>query len=230
MSLPLKLHFPPPPAPPPTKPCTPLPSHPQDLSALQQGRWLGLLTCGLCHSGLLATWLCCAALQKSGSWLEAGSGQLQLLTVFLITTLTAAAAHLVAGRCELGVMGPGAVLGLYTTWSILAAQYMREVVPLRTILSQGALLLVVMLGLSWLQPAVSAASLLGGVVGGALAVKLVQPLSGVLQWCLAVPAMVGLLLLKLGFDLLQVVWYVVVFVAAAAYQGVADVVRTVRRL
>lgn len=205
---------------------------PQDLPALaqvQQG--LGsLLTSGLCNSGFAATYLCCAALQNCGRWLEAGTGQLQLLTVFVICSLFASAAHIFAGRCAVGVAGPGAVLGVYTTWSILATQYMRDVVPLRTIYSQGVLFMALMLALGLLQPAVSAASLLGGVLGGAVAVVIAGPVSRALRWCLALPVMAGLLLLRLLIDLLQVLWYVAVLVAAAVWQFVTDTVKTVRGL
>lgn len=67
-------------------------------------------------------------------------------------------------------------------------------------------------------------------MGGVLAVVIAKPCSEALRWCLALPAMAGLLVLKLGIDLLQVVWFAVVFVAAAGWQMVRDVVGTVRRL
>jgi hypothetical protein len=163
-------------------------------------------------------------------FLEAGTGQLQLLTVFFICTLAASLGHIFAGRCAIGVAGPGAVLGVYTTWSIVATQYMRDVVPLRTVYTQGLMLLALLLVVGLLQPAVSPASLLGGMIGGALAVQIAAPCSKALRWCLALPAMAGLLLLKLLVDLVQVVWFGSVFVAAAAWQFVQDVVGTVRRL
>lgn len=163
-------------------------------------------------------------------FLEAGTGQLQLLTIFLICTLSSSLAHIFAGRCVMGVTGPGAVLGVYTTWTIVATRYMRIVVPLRTIYIQGVLLLLLLLGLGLLQPAVSAASLLGGIIGGAVAVVAVEPVAAALKWALALPAMAGLVLLRLLIDLVQVLWFSVVFVAAAAWQLVTDIVSTVRRL
>lgn len=204
----------------------------QDMSALQQGHgwWRLFTTAGLCHSGLISTWLCCAALGTCGTWLEAGSGQLQLLTIFLICTMCASAAHLFAGRCAIGFLGPGAVLGVYTTWCIVATQNLANVVPLRTIYTQGAMLLVLLLAMSMLQPAQSAASILGGMLGGAVAVKAAGPLSEGVRWGLALPAMAGLLLLKLTIDLAQVLWFAAAFVAATVYQMVADVVVTVKRL
>lgn len=163
-------------------------------------------------------------------FLEAGTGQLQLLTVFIICTLTSSLAHIFAGRCPVGVTGPGATLGVYTTWTIVAAHYMRDVVPLRTIYTQGALLLAVLLGLGLLQPAVSPASLLGGSVGGAVAVFVCQPVAEALRWALALPAMVGLVGLRLLIDLVQVLWLSGVFVAAAVWQFMKETVSTVRRL
>jgi hypothetical protein len=77
---------------------------------------------------------------------------------------------------------------------------------------------------------VSAASLLGGIIGGAVAVVAVEPVAAALKWALALPAMAGLVLLRLLIDLVQVLWFSVVFVAAAAWQLVTDTVSTVRRL
>lgn len=163
-------------------------------------------------------------------FLEAGTGQLQLLTVFLISALAASAGHILAGKCATAVTGPGAVLGVYTAWAIAATQYLREAVPLRTVYTQGALLLALLLGLGLVQPAVSPASLLGGIVGGAAAVKVSRPLSEALKWALVLPVMVGLLGVRLLVGLVQVVWVSAVFVAAAGWQFVKDCVSTVRRL
>lgn len=172
----------------------------------------------------------CVPCRCTRRFLEAGTGQLQLLAVFLICTLAASAGHIFAGRCALGVTGPGAVLGLYTTWSILATQHLRGVVPLRTVYTQGLMLLAVLLALGVVQPAVSAGSLLGGVIGGSLAVKAAEPCAEALKYCLAVPAMAAFVGLKLLLDLVHVLWLVVVLIAAACWQVVKDVVTTVRRL
>lgn len=150
--------------------------------------------------------------------------------MFLICTLFASAGHVLAGRCALGVTGPGAVLGVYTSWCIFATQYLRGKAPLRTIYTQGLMLLGVLLVLGAFQPAVSAASLLGGVLGGAVAVYIAEPVSGALRYCLALPAMLGLLLLRLSVELIRVLWVAGVFVAAAAWAFVKDMVGTVRRL
>lgn len=163
-------------------------------------------------------------------WVEAGTGQLQLLTVFLMCTLFAAAGHVFAGRCALGVTGPAAVLGVYTSWCVFATRHLRGKAPLKTIYTQGLLLLAVLLLLGFFQPAVSAASLLGGMLGGAVAAYVVEPVSGVLRYCLALPAMLGLLLLRLLAELLQVLWVAGVFVAAGAWAFVKDMVGNVRRL
>jgi hypothetical protein len=177
---------------------------------------------------LCVTWALLLLLNRR--FLEAGTSQLQLLAVFLICTLAASAGHIFAGRCALGVTGPGAVLGLYTTWSILATQHLRDVAPLRTIYTQGLMLLAVLLALGIMQPAVSAASLLGGVLGGVLAVKAAGPCAEALRWGLAVPAMAGFVLLKLLLDLVHVLWLSAVLIAAACWKVVTDVVTTVRRL
>jgi hypothetical protein len=202
------------------------------MSLLQQGQgWWRLFGAGLCNSGLAATWLCCAALQNCCRWLEAGTGQVELLTMFLLCSGCACAGHVLAGRCMLCVAAPGTVLGLYTAWTILAAWHLRQDVPMRTIYAQGGLLLGLLLALGLLQPAVGVASLAGGMLGGVLSASRVAGyLAVALRWCMAIPAVGGLLVLRLGFDLLKVTWLGCVFATASAYQLVMDVVKTVRRL
>lgn len=164
-------------------------------------------------------------------WVEAGTGQLQLLTLFLICTLFASAGHVFAGRCALGVSGPGAVLGVYTAWCVFATRYLRDAnVPLKTVYTQGLMLLAVLMAVGLFQPAVSLGSLLGGVLGGAVAVYCLKPASEVLRYCLAIPAMLGLLLLRLFVELLQVLWFAGVFLAASVWNFTKDMVGTVRRL
>jgi hypothetical protein len=107
---------------------------------------------------------------------------------------------------------------------------LRGKAPLKTIYTQGLMLLAVLLLLGSFQPAVSAASLLGGMTGGAVAAYVVEPVSGALGYCLALPAMLGLLLLRLVVELIQVLWVAGVFVAAGVWTFVKDMVGTVRRL
>lgn len=217
---------------PPIHPPTPTLLPPlQDLSLLQKGQgWWRLFSSGLCNSGLAATWLCCAALQNCGRWLEAGTGQIQVLTIFLLCAACASLGHIFAGTCMLGVAAPGTVLGMYTTWTIIAAQNLQDQVPMGTIYMQGMLLLVLMLGLSVLQPAASMGSLAGGMLGGALASKAGGFLSSVLAWCLAIPVIGGLMLLRVLLDLIKVAWLACVFVAASVYTLVLDFVQTIRGL
>lgn len=210
-----------------TSPLAPL----QDVPLLQQGQgcWR-LLSAGLCNSGLAATWLCCAALTTCGRLLEAGSGQLQLLAMFLLCCGCASAAHVAAGRCAVCVAAPGAVLGMYAAWTLVAAQQLRGEVPLRLILSQGLLLAAALLALGLVQPAVGVASLAGGAAGGLLAPLVTAPLSRALRWGLTLPLLCALIGVRVGFDALKLLWLFGVFVAASVYELGRDVVQAVRRL
>jgi hypothetical protein len=203
----------------------------QDLAKIQAGTgFAGFITSGLLHSGLAATWLYSNALIDSGRWLEIGLGPMELLSTYVITSFCASFAHMVAGSTMVGVAGAGAVMGVYTTWLILAVQHLSQDVPTGRLYVNVGVLLLLSLGLGVLQPAIGAASVLGGMLGGAIAVKLAEPLAAAMRWSLGMPVLLLLLVLRLGIDALKLLLLALVPLVVAGVQGVVGVVQAVRRV
>jgi hypothetical protein len=190
----------------------------------------GFITSGLLHSGLAATWLYSNALADAGRWLEIGWGPMELLATYVITSLCASFAHMVAGSTMVGVAGAGAVMGVYTTWVILAMQHLSQDVPTRRLGINLGVLLLLSLGLGVIQPAIGAASVAGGMLGGAVAVKLALPLAVAMRWSLGFPVLLLLFVLRMGIDALKLALLTLVPVIVAAVQGVVGVVQAVRKV
>ncbi|KAF6263023.1 hypothetical protein COO60DRAFT_1458304 [Scenedesmus sp. NREL 46B-D3] len=202
-----------------------------DLAKVQAGSGLsGFITAGLLHSGLAATWLYSSALTDSGRWLEIGWGPMELSATYVITSLCASFAHMVAGGTMVCVAGAGAVMGVYTTWYILALQHLSRDVPTGRLGVNVGVLLLLSLGLGAVQPAIGAASVVGGVLGGALAVKLAVPVAAAMRWGVSVPVLLLLFVLRMGVDALKLALLALVPLFAAAVQGVIGVVQAVRKV
>lgn len=204
---------------------------PQDLAKVQAGTGLsGFFTSGLLHSGLAATWLYSSTLADAGRWLEIGWGPMELLATYVITSFCASLAHTAAGSTMVGVAGAGAVLGLYTTWVLLAVQHLSQDVPTARLGINIGVLLLLSLGLGVIQPAIGAASVFGGMFGGVLALKLALPLAAGLRWSLSVPVLLLLFVVRMGIDALKLALLLLVPLLVAAVQGVLGVVQAVRKV
>lgn len=202
----------------------------QDFAAVQQGSLSGLLTAGLAHSGLAATWICTRALSTCGPFLEFGLGPMALVAIFLVTSLCSSVAHIIAGRSMTAVCGSGAVIGVFTAWAVLANKSLKHQIPARAVNVQLASLVLLNLVVGWLQPAVGIASIVGGLLGGALALLVAGPVAVALQWCLALPVIATLFLLKLMLDAAKGLLNAVLMVVVVISQWTASLVQSVRRV
>lgn len=203
---------------------------PQDFAKVQAGSLSGLLTSGLLHSGLAGLWLYTRALYDSAYGIEVGWGSMELLAVYAVASVCASLAHLAAGSTVVGIAGAGAVLGVYTAWTILAVQHLKDDVPVWGLGVNAGLVLLLSLGFGVMQPAIGAASVVGGVLGGALALKLAVPLAQALKWGMAVPFLVLLFVVRMGVDAVKLLLLALVPLIIAAVQGVTGLVQTVRRV
>lgn len=202
----------------------------QDFAAVQKWNLAGLVTSGFVHSGLAAAWLCTRALASCGKLIELGLGPMQLIAIFIIASVSASVAHIVAGRSMVAVCGSGAVIGVFTTWTVLASKHLQQKIPMWTVYFQLGSLVALNLLLGLLQPAVGVASILGGMVGGVLAVNFAGPVALALQWSITLPVLATLFVLKLAFDaakgLLAAAMVAVVFVT----QFMTNMAQAVRRV
>jgi hypothetical protein len=155
---------------------------------------------------------------------------MELLSTYVITSLCASVTHLVAGSTMMGVVGAGAVVGVYVTWCILAVQHLSEDVPTSRLGINVGVLLLLSLALAAVQPASGVASVLGGVLGGAFAVKLALPVAAAMRWGIAVPVLLLLFVVRMGIDALKLALLALVPLIAAAVQGVVGVMQAVRRV
>jgi hypothetical protein len=137
---------------------------------------------------------------------------------------------MVAGSTMVGVAGAGAVMGIYTTWFILAVQNLSQDVPTARLGVNVGVLLVLSLGLGVVQPAIGAASVIGGMLGGAIAVKLAVPFAAAMRWGLSVPVLLLLLVMRMAVDALKLALFALVPLLVAGVQGVVGVVQAVRKV
>lgn len=202
----------------------------QDFAAVQKGSLTGLFTSGLLHSGLAATWLCTRALYSCGRFLEIGLGPMQLFSIFLISCLCSSIAHIFAGRSMVAVCGSGAVIGVFTTWTLLAGRFLQQRLPMWTLYLQLGSLVGLNLLLGLIQPAVGVASVLGGVIGGVLAVNATGLVAMALQWAIMLPVLTSLFILKVLFDAAKGMLTVGLMATVFAAQLGSNVVQIVRRV
>jgi hypothetical protein len=200
----------------------------QDAGRLAAGHWGGLVGSCLLHSGLLSVAACSAGIQDAGEELEPVLGMYQLLLLFLMAGVGGAVAHYRCGGGAVLLSGAGAVAGLYGGWLALAVSTGGEELPFGSNL--GYLLLLALLVLGAWQPAVGVWSVVGGFFTGAVGVFAVPHLAAGLAWALYVPMVIGLLLLRLAWSLVGVVFTSAVLLVLSTIQAVKEFIATIRNL
>lgn len=155
---------------------------------------------------------------------------MQLFSIFLLSSLCSSLAHIFAGRSMAAVCGSGAVIGVFTAWTVLAKKFLQQQLPMWTIYLQLSSLVGLNLLLGLLQPAIGVASIIGGMVGGVLAVKLAGPVAAALQWSVTLPVLASLFILKLILDAAKGVLAAGLMAAVFVAQLGSNLVQTVRRV
>jgi rhomboid protease GluP len=146
-------------------------------SKVLTGQWWRLITYGFVHFNWLHILFNSYALFQAGVFVEYVYGSLRYAIIYLVALVCGGIAAYIStlGTNDITAGASGAIMGVFGAMAVLAI----KLPPLRRELAQAAIIPIILtLGYGFLNPGISNAGHIGGVISGAIVAGLLKPARG----------------------------------------------------